>query len=205
VILGAVLGAVGTYYVPIWLRPDPTVHRVFSFDSGGVVNRLVIDDAVGGRCFPRSFRNPQAAANACLTRDGELLDPCYLIALALNQMACFDSPWHGQPSIAVIARRIGKDGPEPRIRYPQQPWALELANELRCVASPFRDLESTPSPAGTTHICNPPSGMFDASPTGPPEGWVIGGVQTSGELWQVEYRDGATSATTTVDVLVEWK
>jgi hypothetical protein len=204
VVLAAVLSPLLFHYVPIWLAPPTTEHRIFTPETGGQIGHLYISKTVSGDCYSISFRNPGAVgAHACQEDSGRFHDPCYETALG-SGLICFPNPWHEDPEVLFNPEDYGFLELPKALQPPEPaPWALELENGARCVFSPNSQFELPRGPLGSTYFC----AEEPADPTpGSADGWVIGEIQVRGSpTWTVAYRPYGAPATESVRVVTEWR
>lgn len=108
-----------------------TRQRVFApYDATGALTVHSTDGGTGS-CFATSIAVPLAGVYRCLAGN-TLLDPCFAPAKETTPetVACFLSPWSD-------ARVITVSGALPAfhpVLMTGNPWAVELANGVRCVA-----------------------------------------------------------------------
>jgi hypothetical protein len=96
------------------------------------------DQVVRGQCWTTSIAAPGADAYRCF-QGNKILDPCFAPAGsrapsangAPVELACIAAPW----SRALILRVNGKLPASANADVPARPWAIQLRDGVRCVAS----------------------------------------------------------------------
>jgi hypothetical protein len=87
---------------------------------------------VQGECWTTSIAAPNATAYRCF-QGNKILDPCFAPAHPTTpaQLACLQTPWSRAVVLSVHGRLpAAGDG-----AIPARPWAVQLSNGARCVAS----------------------------------------------------------------------
>ena len=107
-----------------------TVH--FRAYSPGDELAVPVADVVRGQCWTTSIAAPSAHAYRCF-QGNKILDPCFAPAHAASpvQVACLGAPW----SRALMLQVSGKLPAPSAATAVSRPWAFQLANGVRCVAS----------------------------------------------------------------------
>ena len=107
-----------------------TIH----FRAYSAVGELAVPvaDVVRGQCWTNSIAAPSTSAYRCF-QGNKILDPCFAAAHPTSpvQVACLAAPW----SRAVMLQVSGKLPPPATDRTVSRPWAFQLSNGIRCVAS----------------------------------------------------------------------
>lgn len=107
-----------------------TVH-FHPYDQAGKLTVAVADD-VRGECWTTSIAAPSPNAYRCF-QGNKILDPCFATPQPSTppQVACLAAPW----ARAVVLRVSGKLPARASSTAAARPWALQLHNGVRCVAS----------------------------------------------------------------------
>jgi hypothetical protein len=91
-----------------------------------------VGDVVRGQCWTTSIAAPVAGAYRCFQGD-KILDPCFAPAHRTTpvELACMADPWS-----RALMLQVSGALPEPGAAgTPTRPWAFQLSNSVRCVAS----------------------------------------------------------------------
>jgi hypothetical protein len=108
-----------------------TVRTFAAYDAKGNLT-VNVADVSAGKCWTSSIADPRADAYRCWSGN-KILDPCFAPSgkAAPNSVACLADPWSDAlvlnlteplPHVTPVAAGI-------------RPWALQLDNGVRCVAS----------------------------------------------------------------------
>jgi hypothetical protein len=105
-----------------------TVHP---YDASGQLS-IKVADVARGSCWTMSVAAPAPDAYRCFAGN-TILDPCFAPTgqAAPTEVACLAAPWSNAEMLTLTA-------PLPKINPADasvRPWALELGNGVRCVAS----------------------------------------------------------------------
>jgi hypothetical protein len=97
--------------------------------SGQLAVRVA--DVVRGQCWTTSIAAPNARAYRCF-QGNKILDPCFAPVHRATpvQLACMQAPWS-----RALMLQVNGSLPAPTNGLPSRPWALQLGNGTRCVAS----------------------------------------------------------------------
>lgn len=114
-------------------QPVRTVIKTFSAYRANGDLALPVADVATGNCWTASVAAPSAGAYRCIAGNA-ILDPCFAPAHPSTplEVTCVADPW----SDAQVVRVTGAL-PEPPStgRGATRPWAIQLANGVRCVAA----------------------------------------------------------------------
>src|SRR3954468_5233591 len=107
-----------------------TVHFRAYAPSGDLT--VPVADVVRGQCWTTSIAAPSASAYRCF-QGNKILDPCFAPAHPSSplQVACLAAPW----SRALMLQVNGKLPAPSAGTAVSRPWAFQLADGVRCVAS----------------------------------------------------------------------
>jgi hypothetical protein len=107
-----------------------TVH--FNAYAPGGHLAVPVVSRVRGQCWTNSIAAPSTSAYRCF-QGNRILDPCFAPTHLATppELACLAAPW----SRAVMLRVTGKLPPPASGTAVSRPWAFQLANGVRCVAS----------------------------------------------------------------------
>jgi len=107
-----------------------TVH-FHAYAPGGDLT-VSVADVVRGQCWTNSIAAPSTDAYRCF-QGNKILDPCFAPPHPSSpvQVACLSAPW----SRAVMLQVSGKLPPPASDGAVSRPWAFQLSNGIRCVAS----------------------------------------------------------------------
>jgi hypothetical protein len=112
-------------------HPAATTVKSFSaYDSAG---NLTVDvaDVASGKCWTSSIADPARGAYRCFSGN-KILDPCFAPSgKPGSSVACLADPW----SDALVLHLTEPLPKVTSIARTTRPWALELDNGVRCVAS----------------------------------------------------------------------
>jgi hypothetical protein len=111
--------------------PGTATVTVRPFTASGQLT-VPVAQHVRGQCWTTSIAAPAPHAYRCFQGD-KILDPCFAPAgaSAPTQLACLATPW----ARALVLRVTGSLPKAAGQAPPSRPWALQLANGVRCVAS----------------------------------------------------------------------
>jgi len=166
--------------------PSATVISKFTpYSSAGALTVAVTGHATG-QCWTGSIMVAVPGAYRCLVGN-DIADPCFAPPQPAKPttVACLPDPWSG-------ARVVTLTAPLPRTRtvgHAANPWAVQLANGARCVAS-----------GGTVHSVDGVSLNLLC-----PGGTAAGGLDTTSQLWQVEYGPQSGGTLAPVGVTHAWR
>jgi hypothetical protein len=110
-----------------------TVTQTFHAYLGNGELAVQVADVATGSCWTTSIAVPVTGAYRCLA-DDKILDPCFASprGAAPVEVACVASPWSRAEVLHVTA---ALPTPAPGTRTRLRPWAIQLANGVRCVAA----------------------------------------------------------------------
>ena len=111
--------------------PGTTTVHFHAYGTGGELT-VPVADVVRGQCWTNSIAAPSTTAYRCF-QGNKILDPCFAPAHATVplQVACLSAPW----SKAVMLQVSGKLPPPASGTVVSRPWAFQLDDGVRCVAS----------------------------------------------------------------------
>jgi hypothetical protein len=112
-------------------RPHTVTETFAAYRADGELAVHVADVATG-RCWTTSIAAPGSGAYRCITGNS-ILDPCFAPPTPATpvEVACMASPWSDAEVLRVTgALPTGTPG-----THPARPWAVQLANGVRCVAA----------------------------------------------------------------------
>ncbi len=125
----------------------PVVRTFAAYSATGSLS-VPVAARVTGTCWTNSITVRAALAYRCLAGN-QIMDPCFAPATqtAPTTVACVAAPWDAATLLTVT----GPLPPAPTEHLPPHPWALQLANGARCVAS----TGTAPSVDGVTlnYVC----------------------------------------------------
>lgn len=139
------------------------VVRTFTaYTAGGAVS-VPVAARTTGSCWTNSIAVPDPRAYRCLAGN-QIMDPCFAPARATapTTVACVAAPWDPATLLTVT----GPLPPPATEHLVSHPWALQLANGARCVAS----TGTAPSVDGVTlnYVCGPDADAGTGHATGLP-------------------------------------
>lgn len=108
-----------------------TLETFAPYDAHGVLVARTEGRSTGS-CFTTSITVPLPGVYRCMAAN-QILDPCFAppgAATTPHTVACFDNPW--TPGRVVVVPALPAAAPVSRAG---NPWALELAGGVRCIAS----------------------------------------------------------------------
>jgi hypothetical protein len=110
--------------------PGTTTVAFSAYTPAGAL-AVKVQDVVRGQCWTASIAAPAADAYRCF-QGNKILDPCFAPKHRSSpvQLACVDAPWDRAVMLQVTGRL-----PAPAPHSAARPWAIELANGVRCIAS----------------------------------------------------------------------
>jgi len=197
------LAVTGRTASPAHARPDETRTEVrlftpfiLSASLAGVQRGLTVTDRVSGTCWTGSLADGgRPDAWRCMSGN-RIYDPCFqgferIADAQTNQLvvACAPSPWAGTVVVLTPDEPLPAGERTPPAPLEGMPWALELANGVRCVFA----TGATAVIAGLRLNYSCPDGA-----------WVIGDVDRSADAWQVFYMPFDDYVTRQVSVTVAW-
>jgi hypothetical protein len=177
--------------------PEPAGAHNSSAFSATVVTRFTPYSAAGvltasvaargtGQCWTGSIVVPVADAYRCLVGN-DIADPCFAPPRPSTPLtvACLPDPWSGARVVTLtqplpVSRLIGNAA---------RPWAVQLANGARCVAS-------------TGTVQNVHGVSLDLLCSGET---AAGGLDTTKPTWHVQYGPKSGGPLTQVDVTRAWR
>ena len=165
---------------------DATVVTRFTpYSAAGALTASVSAHGTGS-CWTGSIVVPVAGAYRCLVGN-DIADPCFAPPRPSAPMtvACLPDPWSG-------ARVVTLTAPLPVVRpigNSARPWAVQLANGARCVAS-TGTVQSSHGVA-LDLLC--------------PGETAAGGLDTTNATWHVQYGPKSGGPLTPVDVAQAWR
>jgi hypothetical protein len=164
--------------------PGTATVAVHPFTAAGHV-AVPVGQVVHGQCWTTSIAAPGADAYRCF-QGNKILDPCFAPAGPGTpaELACLETPW----SRALMLRVNGKLPAPSTGEVPARPWAIQLQDGLRCVAS----TGTVPAVAGVnlTYHCT--------------DGGNAALAGTSGAMLAAKYAPADATALTTVTVTTVW-
>lgn len=110
-----------------------TVTRTFRVYSPTGALTVPVASTTEGNCWTTSIAVPSPGAYRCFAGN-DILDPCFAApgaSAAATQVACVAAPWDQVVLLELTSQLPPTGGPAAVTR----PWAFELANGARCVAS----------------------------------------------------------------------
>jgi hypothetical protein len=139
-----------------------------------------------GHCWTRSIVVLVADAYRCLVGN-DIADPCFAPPRPSTPMtvACLADPWSGA-QVVTLAQALPVTRP---IGNTARPWAVQLANGARCLAS-----------TGTVQVAHGVSLDLLC-----PAEMGAGGLDTTNPIWHVQYGPTSGGQLTTVDVTHAWR
>ena len=162
--------------------------QVKTFSPYAATGTLVVPvaDHVSGSCWTGSIAVPVAGVYRCLAGD-QIYDPCFAPSPQTSPptVACVPDPW-------TPARVISLTAPLPPASPPAQgrdPWALELANNARCVT--VTGTVASVAGVALNYLC------------GPGLGAAI--IQNDGTRILVDYGSETGTSLATVAVVTMWR
>lgn len=115
--------------------PRATVDRTFrAYGTDGELTAAVAG-VLRGSCWTTSIAAPDAGAFRCIAGN-RILDPCFAAPPkpGPREVACFDTPW-SRAEVLQLTGGLPKADPIDDAGGSARPWALQLDNGVRCVAS----------------------------------------------------------------------
>jgi hypothetical protein len=164
---------------------DATVVTKFTpYSSAGALTASVAARG-NGRCWTGSIVVPVAGAYRCIVGN-DIADPCFAPPHPSTPLtvACLPDPWSGA-RVVTLTEPLPVNRP---IGNAARPWAVQLANGARCVAS-----------TGTVQAVNDVSLNLLC-----PDGTAAGGLDTRSPTWHVQYGP-KSGPLTRVDVARAWR
>lgn len=162
----------------------PVLRTFAPFTSNGTLTVAVAARRTGS-CFSTSVAVPRADAYRCLAGNS-IEDPCFASPVATSPptVACVPAPWDEATVLTVTGTLPAASG----VRLADDPWALQLANGARCVAS----TGTVPSVGAMSlnYVCGP--------------GVDAGIIQVSGSPDEVSYGSPSAGSLTTVAITTIW-
>jgi len=164
--------------------PGTTTVHFHPYATGGHLT-VGVGDVVRGQCWTTSIAAPSPNAYRCF-QGNKILDPCFAAPHPANplQLACLAAPW----SRAVMLQVSGRLPAPASGTTVSRPWALQLSNGVRCVAS----TGTVPAVAGVNLTYHCADGA-DAA---------LGGV--SGSRLAAQYAPPGANALTNMTVTTVW-
>jgi hypothetical protein len=136
---GPPAGGAGSHSATTTQRSTPSKHptTIESFHAYGSDGELAVKvgDVASGSCWTTSIAAPGSSAYRCFAGN-QILDPCFAPAATAGtapptDVACVNSPWSDALVLHLTSRLPEADSTGGNSR----PWAFELDNGARCVAS----------------------------------------------------------------------
>jgi hypothetical protein len=136
-------------------------------------------------------------------------DPCFAPPMALPgdqsvTLACATAPWAGNVQLLTLQTPLGGTndcgpgaGCRPPLDLSGNPWAIELANGVRCTV--FTGTISSIGGVGMTYGC----ANVDGSPAGS-AGTATAGLDRGQPVWRAFYQSPGDYSLQQVGVLVAW-
>jgi hypothetical protein len=165
---------------------DATVVTKFTpYSSAGALTASVAAHGTG-HCWTGSIVVPVAGAYRCIVGN-DIADPCFAPPVPSTPVtvACLPDPWSGA-RVVTMTEPLPVTAP---VGNAARPWAVQLANGARCVAS-----------TGTVQAVDGVS--LDLLCTG---GNAAGGLDAANLTWQVQYGPKSGGPLTPVDVTQAWR
>lgn len=168
--------------MPAMISATTTATRVFAaYRPDGAPTAGVVAHRPG-TCFSSSILVATARAYRCIAGN-RILDPCFAgPSPTVHSLACYADPWSRATELTLTSRL-----PRPAPLRITRPWALELADGHRCVAT-----------AGT--IAADREGTLDYRC----DSGMAGVRSATGPAWQARYVP-ANGAARQISVIVVWK
>jgi hypothetical protein len=165
---------------------DATVVTKFTpYSAAGALTASVAAHGTG-RCWTGSIVVPVAGAYRCLVGN-DIADPCFSPPRPSTPVtvACLPDPWSGARVITLTEPLpVG-----PPIGNAARPWAVQLANGARCVAS--TGTVATSHGLALDLLC--------------PGGTAAGGLDTMSPAWRVQYGPRSGGQLSPIDVTRAWR
>jgi hypothetical protein len=114
------------------VRSDGTASQVFHAYGADGDLAVKVGDVASGNCWTSSVAAPVAGSYRCFAGN-KILDPCFAPAGQAHptQVACVDAPW-SDAIVLTLTSALPTAEASPAVA---RPWAFQLANGARCVAS----------------------------------------------------------------------
>ncbi len=161
------------------------------FGPAGLSIGMAVTEKVNGNCFTGSLASPSRPdAWRCSSGNG-ILDPCYQRILGdEKQLACpVGGPWPANVVLLTLTQPLPSEPRKEISRENVLPWALELANGMRCTMF----TGAMPPVAGMRINYGCPGGFQ-----------VVGDIDRSLAVWRVFFQGEKSIALEQVDVAVAW-
>ncbi|MEP7020842.1 MAG: hypothetical protein ABI808_09330 [Pseudonocardiales bacterium] len=171
---------------PATQSPNATAVSKFTpYSSAGALTVVVTGHATG-QCWTGSIVVAVPGVYRCLVGN-DIADPCFTPPQPAKPttVACLPDPWSG----ALVVTLTAPLPITPPVGHAANPWALQLANGVRCVAS-----------GGTVHSVDGVSLNLQCS-----GGTAAGGLDTTGPMWQVKYGPQSGGPLAVVGVTHAWQ
>ncbi len=95
---------------------------------------LQITDRITGSCWTGSLANPGRPDAWRCASDSRIYDPCFIAGMEPPAVACVQTPWSTETVLITLEESL-RFPPTPAAMLAQQPWALELADGVRCTVT----------------------------------------------------------------------
>ena len=112
-----------------------TVNKAFrAYNANGDL-AVTVADVAPGSCWTTSIAAAVPGAYRCLSGN-QILDPCFAAPAKPGpvEVACLETPW-SQATVLHLTGALPKPDPADDGDSSARPWAFELDNGVRCVAS----------------------------------------------------------------------
>lgn len=172
-------------------QPRTQIKLLTPFGPNGLSIGMAVTEKLTGSCFTASLASPSRPdAWRCSSGNG-LLDPCYQRILGdEKQLACpVGGPWPANVALLTLDKPLPSEPRKEASRDATLPWAIELANGLRCTL-----FTGATAPVAGMRINYGCPGGFQ----------VVGDIDRSRPLWRVFYQGEKSIALEQVDVNVAW-
>ena len=179
-----------------------TANHVFAAQNSNGAPAAGVVAHRSGSCFTSSILVSAADAFRCFAGN-QLLDPCFASSVGAKALMCYASPWSQAVELTLTAPLPAA----PPLSF-ARPWAIELANDQRCVAVSGTALavrgvllgyHCAPKTSG-----NSGTGASGTRASGTGASGTAGLRSTAGPLLLALYR-APTGALQQVAVLATWK
>jgi hypothetical protein len=119
---------------PTATAPTAPAQKTFTAYSADGTLRFAVGARRSGSCFATSIVAARAGAYRCISGN-TIEDPCFANTAHASgrptTLACFSAPW-SQAVVLTVSAALPAGGATGLVR---QPWALQLVNGARCVAT----------------------------------------------------------------------
>ena len=160
------------------------------FNTGGLSVGLAVTQRANGSCFAGSAASSGRSDAWRCSAGNAILDPCYQgVQQGKTLLACPDTPWSANVTLLTLTKELPLKEANKDAIAKSLPWALELANGMRCELL----TGATWGVAGMRANY----GCGDNS-------YVIGDPDRSQPLWRVFFQGMRSFGVTQVGVRVAW-